>query len=423
MNLVSTTFYTYRKIWKFLKTFFIIVGPGIIVLVADNDAGGITTYAVTGSLYGYNLIWVIIFLFPMVYFIQEMTVRLGAVTKKGLAEAIFDGFGKKWGWFALINLLVVNWLTLITEFIGMSVAARTFHIPPFVTIIIMVMFLTGIVLSGRYWTFEKITLLFCALNFVYIPAALAARPDWNEVFSSIHSPQMHISISVIMIIMANLGTTITPWQLYFQQSAVVDKGLDEKDIRFGKLDTLVGALFTCLVPIFIMVTTGSTLFKSGVQISEATDAARSIVPFAGNFAGALFSIGLFDAGFLGAICVSLSSTWAFGEVFGWAHSLNKKVREAPWFYLFYILLLSSSGAVVLIPDAPHVLITIMIQVITIIVLPITLIFQILLLNDKDTMGEFKNTIWENLANWGIVIIVILLSTFFGLTNIFPNLLM
>ncbi|MFA5866140.1 MAG: Nramp family divalent metal transporter [Phycisphaerae bacterium] len=412
-----------------------VLGPGIITMVADNDAGGISTYAVTGSKYGFNLLWVFFILIPMAYYVQEMTVRLGAVTKRGHAEAIFDGFGKFWGWFSIFDLAVVNWLTLITEYIGMTAAMSIFGVPPFLTFIVVTAILMAVVVSGKYWTFEKLTLFFCAFNLVYIPAALWAMktptaPAWNHVFQGFYHPVFPKGLTqdLIFILMANIGTTITPWQIFFQQSAVVDKGLDIHDIKYGKIDTFAGSFLTGLVACFIIVATGAAFYYHNppITIQDAKQTAEALVPLLphgqGDWARRLFAIGLFDAGFLGALCISLSTSWAVGEVFGWAHSLNKSVRDAPWFYVIYLGTLLSAGAVVLIPGAPLITITMFVQVVAVTLLPAALMFLLLLLNDKDLMGEHVNSLWQNIANWTIVMFVIVVSSFFGITILFPGLL-
>jgi Mn2+/Fe2+ NRAMP family transporter len=417
-----------------LLIFLAVLGPGIIVMVADNDAGGISTYAVTGSKYGFSLIWMFVLLVPMAYFVQEMTVRLGAVTKRGHAEAIFDGFGPFWGRFSLTDLAIVNWLTLITEYIGMTAAMSLIGIPPWLTYIFVTAILLAVVISGQYWTFEKLTLFFCIFNFVYIPAALWAMkipsaPSWKVALRGFYYPDLPFGLTgdLIFMIMANIGTTIAPWMIFFQQSAVVDKGLDFHDIKFGRLDTLIGSFFTNIVAVFIIMATAAVFYyhKPPIIIEDAKQTAEAIVPFLplgqGELARKLFAIGLFDAGFLGALCISLSSSWAVGEVFGWAHSLNFKVKEAPWFYMIYLLMLVTSGAVVLIPGAPLVTITMFVQVVAVTLLPAALVFLLLLLNDKSCMGEHTNTTWENYANWIIVISVALMSTLLGISTLFPGL--
>jgi len=434
MYWISKSIHILNRFRRQLIIFLSILGPGIIVMVADNDAGGISTYAVTGSKYGFSLLWMFIPLFPMAFYVQEMTVRLGAVTKRGHAEAIFDGFGPFWGWFSLIDLAIVNWLTLITEYIGMTAATSLLGVPSWLTYLMVTAILFTVVISGQYWTFEKIALFFCTFNFVYIPAALWAMktpnaPSWNEAIRGFYHPDLPLGLTgdLIFIIMANIGTTIAPWMIFFQQSAVVDKGLDVHDIRFGRLDTLIGSFLTCIVAVFIIIATGAVFYyhRPPITIEDAKQTAEAIVPLLpsgyGALARKLFAIGLFDAGFLGALCISLSSSWAVGEVFGWAHSLNYRVREAPWFYTIYLAMLITSGAVVLVPGAPLVMITMFVQVVAVTLLPAALVFLLLLLNDESCMGEHTNTTWENYANWIIVIVVALMSTLLGITTLFPGL--
>ncbi|MCX6646422.1 MAG: divalent metal cation transporter [bacterium] len=421
MSFFDRLFYGFRRSAKTMRIFLLISGPGIIVMLADNDAGGITTYAATGSKYGYGLIWFLVLLLPVAYYVQEMTVRLGAVTKHGHAEAIFYAFGPFWGWFSLIDLILVDWLTLVTEFIGMTAALSIFHVPPVLTVIIVIIIMAIMVIQGRYWTWEKIAFLFCALNLIYIPCAFIVHPSVSDILNQGIIPHFPggFNNEIFFYLMANIGTTIAPWMVFFQQSAVVDKGLQEKDIAWGKMDTLIGSTFTVVVAIFIVVVTGTVLY--GVNIESAAQASLKLMGI-NKYVGTFMAIGLFDAGFLGAICISLASSWAFGEVFGWAHSLNHKVREAPWFYATYLFAVASAGAVVLIPNAPLVLITLFVQVIAVTLLPAALVFLILLLNDEKTMGKtYRNSPLQNIICISIVVGIILLSTLYGVSALFPNL--
>jgi Mn2+/Fe2+ NRAMP family transporter len=420
MSFWATLYYHGRRLFKAIKLYLILAGPGIIVMVADNDAGGITTYAATGAKYGYHLLWFLILLGPVAYYVQEMTVRLGAVTKRGHAEAIFYAFGSFWGWFSLLDLIFTDWLTLMTEFIGMTAALRIFGVPSWVTVLVVTAMMTAMVLQGRYWTWEKIALLFCGVNLIYIPGAVLVDPPIHEVlYGSFvpHFPPGGFSNELFFMLMANIGTTIAPWMLFFQQSAVVDKGMQEKDIALGRLDTAFGSLFTVVVAAFCVILTG-TLLK-GVDINDAATAAVELMGI-NKHLGTLLAIGLFDAGFLGAICISLASSWAFGEVLGWAHSLNNKVGEAPWFYGLYLLLLASAGTVTLIPGAPLVLITLFVQVIAVTLLPAALVFLILLLNNEESMGRHRNNLTQNVVNISIVAVIIILSTLYGFSLLFPS---
>jgi NRAMP (natural resistance-associated macrophage protein)-like metal ion transporter len=466
MYWISKSIHQVRRINRRTLLFLGALGPGIITMIADNDAGGISTYAQTGAKTGFKLLWAMIILIPMAYYVQEMTVRLGAVTKRGHAEAIFDGFGKFWGWFSIFDLAVINWLTLVTEYIGMTQAMSIFNIPPWVTFLSVTVLLTGIVISGRYWTFEKITLIFCLFNLVYIPAAFWAMhtgnvsEGWGGVGKGFYHPNFAFGMSgvaLLTLIMANIGTTITPWQIFFQQSAVVDKGMDVKQIKYGKFDTFFGSFMTCVVAAFIIIATAGVFHFNPANPSHAVQAADSAAnhttagPWSkidpsfhswqdmdsaaktasampqvlhgqwGQWAKVLFAIGLFDAGLLGALCISLATSWAMGEVFGWAHSLNRSVREAPWFYVAYAVMLMSAGVVSLIAtvDVQNI-ITIFVQVVAVTLLPAALMFLILLLNDKPLMGDYVNTRWQNIANWSIAAFVIVISTAYGISVLFPE---
>lgn len=420
MNFFARLYYRLRKAWKAVRLYLILAGPGIVVMVADNDAGGITTYAATGAKYGYQLIWFLLILIPVAYYVQEMTVRLGAVTKRGHAEAIFDGFGAFWGWFSLLDLMIVDWLTLVTEFVGMTAALAVFGVPPGVTVVAVIVLMAVIVLNGRYWTFEKLALLFCALNLVYIPGAFLVHPSVRQILHQGLVPNFAGGFDgqLFFFLMANIGTTIAPWMLFFQQSAVVDKGMLEKDIPWGRFDTLLGSVITVVVAVFIVVVTGTVL--AGVDIDDAARAAQELMK-TDRYVGAFLAIGLFDAGLLGAICISLASSWAFGEIFGWAHSLNTKIRQAPWFYATYFFTLVTAGVVVLIPRAPLVLITLFVQVIAVTLLPAALVFLILLLNDRTAVGEYCNSPRQNLIGALIVVSIVVLSTLYGVSVMFPGL--
>ena len=420
MGLLASLFYKYRRVIKAIRLFLMIAGPGIIVMVADNDAGGITTYIVTGSKFGYGLIWFVVLLGPVAYVVQEMTVRLGAVTKRGHAEAIFDSFGPFWGWFSLLDLFLVDWLTLITEFIGMTAAMSIFHVPPIVTVICVSVLMGAMVIQGRYWTWEKLVMLFCVLNLIYIPAAFLVHPSVSSILRQGLVPGFPggFNNEIFFFLMANIGTTIAPWMIFFQQSSVVDKRMQEKDIPWERVDTALGSVFTVVVAVFCIIVSGTLL--RGVNIDSAAHAAQALRGV-NQYVGTFLAIGLFDAGLLGAICISLASSWAFGEVFGWAHSLNNKIKEAPWFYIIYFLVLITAGTVVLVSSSKVlVIITLFVQVVAVTLLPAALVFLLLLLNDAEVMGKYKNTLFQNIIGFSIVIAIVILSTLYAVSALFPG---
>jgi len=246
-----------------------------------------------------------------------------------------------------------------------------------------------------------------------------AKPDISAVMQGALIPNFPGGLTgeLLFFLMANIGTTIAPWMIFFQQSSVVDKGMKEKDIPFGRVDTALGAFFTVVVAVFCVIVTGTLLH--GVNIESAAQAAIEVMGI-NQWIGTLLAIGLFDAGLLGAICISLASSWAWGEVFGWAHSLNHKSEQAPQFYAFYFLTRASAAAVVLIPGAPLVLITLFVQVIAVTLLPAALVFLIILLNDGELMGKYKNTLFQNIVGTLIIVSLILLSTLYAISTVFPD---
>ncbi len=420
MELVPRLYYTYRRFRKQLAIFAAILGPGIIVMVADNDAGGITTYLVTGSEFKYSFIWVLILLFPVAYACQEMCVRLGAITKRGHAEAIFDAFGPFWGWFSLTDLTITDILTITTEFIGMTAAMGIFGIPPWITEICVITFIMAMVVNGRYWTWEKIVLVLCLINLIYIPAAFVVHPEVSQIFFKGVVPGFPYGLTspVIFLLMANVGTTIAPWMIFFHQSSVVDKELRMSDIPYERADTALGAFFTVLTACVLVIVAGTLLF--GLNIDSAATAARLLIPI-NRYIGTLVAIGLFDAGLLGAIAISMASAWAFGEVFGWPHSLNNRKGQGRGFTFFRLFVLVVAASIVLIPKAPLVVITLFVQVVAVTLLPAALTFLIILLNQEQIVGKYKNTLRQNLTAGSIVVVIIVLSTLYGLGTLFPGL--
>lgn len=301
----------------------------------------------------------------------------------------------------------------------MTSAMKIFGIPPYLTVAAVCVFMGIMVLNGRYWTWGEIALLFCAVNLIYNPGAFMIKPSVAQIIGNGLIPNFPggFNNEFFFFLMADIGTTIAPWMLFFQQSAEVDNGMKEKDIPWGRLDTLLGSMLTVAVAIFIVIVTGTIL--QGVNIDDAAQASLMLMK-TNKYAGTFMAIGLFDAGLLEAICISLASSWAFGEVFGWAHSLNNKIREAPWFYANYFITLITAGLVVLVPKAPLVLIRLFVQVIAVTLLPAALVFLILLLNNKKTMGDYTNTLWQNIVTTSIVLVIVVLSSLYGISTLFPN---
>lgn len=321
-----------------IRLLWLLVGPGILVFLGENDAPSMLSYSATGARFGIGFfIPFVVLTFLTGFVVQEMTVRLGAVTHRGHAELIFDRFGRFWGLFAMGDLIFGNFLTLVTEFIGIRAGLSFFGIRPSIAVGAGLAVVLAAMTTGRYWTWERITLGLAIFNGLFIPAALLAHPAWSQVGHALLTwtplPQGN-RYEILLLILADIGATVTPWMLFFQQSAVVDKGLQPRDINLGRLDTLLGTLLASLFGIAAILAS-APLFRHGIKAAdfEAAQFAQALAPWIGHTGAALFALGIFEAGLVAAIAISTSSAYAFGEVLQTGHSLNRPLREAWSFYL------------------------------------------------------------------------------------------
>ncbi len=405
-----------KSLLKKIMLFLILMGPGMLVMLADNDAGGVITYAITGATYGVSIfIPFLILMIFVAYIVQEMTARLGAVTHRGHAEMIFSRFGKGWGLFSMGDLIIANFLTMITEFIGMGAALLFIGVPLALGVLISAAILLFILSFRRYLVIEKIILVFAILNLIYIPLAFMVHPTFAQIlkaFSFAGIPNTGSLTTLIFLLIANLGTTIAPWMLFYQQSAVVDKGSVKEDLFYGKLDTFIGAVMMGIISIAIVVFTALTLHTAGTSTLSYTDLdfANTISKVMGNYAGVLFSIGLFEAGFVAAFALASSSAWAFGEVMDLPHSFNRKFSEAKPFYAIFFASIIGAALIVLIPNAPLGFFTLLVQITATILMPPALIFLYFLVNDRNLMGDKVNGRFTNIAVAAIIIGIIAMNT-------------
>lgn len=393
-------------------TFLVVFGPGLIVMEADNDAGAVSTYVQAGAQYGTKLLWILLFLLPVTYFIQEMVVRLGIATGKGHATMIYERFGKWWGLFSLIDLQLVNFLTLITEFAAISLALSHMNVAPRVGVPLAAVGLTLMVLTGSYRRWERITVFLCLLDIAWVVIAYKLQPTSGGVLHDAFVPSVPaggITAGLVFLVIAIVGTTIAPWQLFFQQSCVADKRLRFADLKWSRLDTLVGAVFTIVVAGCMMIA-GNAANVHGIAFSDPAQMANDLRLFSGPAIRSGLLLLMINAAVLGTTAISLSSAWAYGEVKGWAHSLEMPIGKAKGFYATYVVCVTLAAAIVLIPGAPLQLIIIGVQVLAGIMLPSAIIFLQLLLNDKELLGErFANKAWNNWVNWTIIIVLFALS--------------
>jgi Mn2+/Fe2+ NRAMP family transporter len=413
-----------RHTWKQrLMTLAAIVGPGIIVMVGDNDAGGVSTYAQAGQDYHTTLLWTLLLLIPVLIVNQEMVVRLGAVTGVGHARLINERFGRGWGWFSVGDLFLLNFLTIVTEFIGISLAAAYAGISDYIAVPIAAVTLVAIMASGSFQRWERAMFIFIAVSLVQIPMFFLSDPQWGTIGKNFFVPSIYggPTSAAVLLIIAIVGTTVAPWQLFFQQSNIVDKRITPRFISYERADTVIGSFVVVGGAAAIMVT--ANYAASGTSaFGHFTDAlgVAHLLDAKGKGLGALFAILLFDASIIGAAAVTLSTSYAFGDVFGIRHSLHRRFADAKPFYLSYTAMVAAAAGIVLIPGAPLGLITTSVQALAGLLLPSASVFLLLLCNDPEVLGPWVNHRWLNLLAGLIIGVLLVLSGVLMATTLFPH---
>jgi NRAMP (natural resistance-associated macrophage protein)-like metal ion transporter len=406
-------------------TFLAIVGPGLIVMVGDNDAGGVATYAQAGQNYGYSLLWVLLLLIPVLIVNQEMVVRLGAVTGVGHAKLIYERFGRFWGLFSVVDLFVLNFLTIVTEFIGVSLAMSYFGVSPYISVPIAAALLIGITASGSFRRWERAMFLFIAASIaLFVPLVIFSHPRVGSIASHFFVPgvQGGVSSNAVLLIIAIVGTTVAPWQLFFQQSNVIDKRITPRFIRYERADTVLGSLVVVVSAAVILVATvyavtGTSRAGHFTDALGVADAFRS----KSSFLGAVFALVLLIASIIGAAAVTLSTSYAFGDVFNLRHSLHRKFRDAKEFYASYTVVVVLAAGIVLVPGAPLGLLTTAVQALAGVLLPSAAVFLLLLCNDPEVLGPWTNPRWLNVIAAIIIGLLLTLSGTLVVTTLFPSL--
>jgi Mn2+/Fe2+ NRAMP family transporter len=411
--------------WKRqLITFLAIVGPGLIVMVGDNDAGGVATYAQAGQNYGYSLLWVLLLLIPVLIVNQEMVVRLGAVTGVGHARLINERFGRFWGWFSVGDLFLLNFLTIVTEFIGVSLALRYFGVTPYISVPVAALILIGITMSGSFRRWERAMFAFIAVSLLLIPLLIMSHPHWGQIGHGFVVPgvQGGFNSTSVLLIIAIVGTTVAPWQLFFQQSNVIDKRITPRFIKYERGDTTMGAFVVVIGGSAILIVAVYAAISGGVT-GHFTDALGVADAFRAKsyVLGALFAIVLLDASIIGAAAVTLSTSYAFGDVFNLKHSLHRSFREAKTFYATYAAMIAAAAGIVLIPHAPLGLLTEAVQALAGVLLPSASVFLLLLCNDVEVLGPWMNPRWLNMLSGTIISILLVLSGTLVVTTLFSGL--
>jgi Mn2+/Fe2+ NRAMP family transporter len=413
-----------RTIRRRLLTFLAIMGPGIIVMVGDNDAGGVATYAQAGQNYGYSLLWVLLLLIPVLLVNQEMVVRLGAVTGVGHARLINDRFGRFWGWFSVGDLLVLNFLTIVTEFIGVALALAYFGVSKYVAVPVAAVTLVAITVTGSFRRWERALLAFIASSMVLFPLAFMSHPAYGASLhhSLVPGIQGGVSSDAILLIIAIVGTTVAPWQLFFQQSNVIDKRITPRFINHERADTFLGSVVVVVGAGALMVAGTYAVLGTPLagHFTDALGVARAL-GHKGAVLGALFAIVLLDASVIGAAAVTLSTSYAFGDFFGLKHSLHRSFSDAKGFYTAYAGLVVVAAAIVLIPGAPLGVVTEAVQALAGLLLPSACVFLLLLCNDRDVLGPWVNPTWLNVVATLVIATLLMLSGTLMATTMFPHL--
>jgi Mn2+/Fe2+ NRAMP family transporter len=404
------------SLWQRLRPFrtrlallLAVVGPGIITANVDNDAGGITTYSVAGAHYGYSLLWMMPLVAVALIIVQEMSARLGVVTGKGLADLIRERMGVRITAIILALLLFVNLANTVSEFAGVAASMEIFGISKYISVPIAAVAVWLLIVKGSYKIVERVFLVASAIFLTYIASGVLSAPSWSEVGSAFVTPTFHLDVGYMTIFVTIIGTTIAPWMQFYQQSSIVDKGIQIKDYAYERVDVVVGSLFAVVVAAFITIACASTIFKSGLNIESAKDAALALGPLAGKYASGLFALGLLNASLFSAAILPLSTSYTVCEAFGWENSISRDLKDAPIFFGIFTGLVILGAAIILLPIQSLIQAMLVSQTFNGVLLPVILIAMLVLINDKRLMGKFKNGRILNILAWTTAVVLILLA--------------
>jgi len=404
-----------RALRRRLAVILAVVGPGIITSNVDNDAGGITTYTLAGSQFGYKLLWVLIPLTIALYVSEEMCARMGVVTGKGLSDLIREEFGFRSTFFVMAAALLVDLGNTVAEFAGVAASMEIFGVTKYISVPLAAIVVWILVVRGTYRSVEKIFLIACAFYLSYVVSAFFAKPDWLLAAKETVVPSFNLQKDYLLMFIGLVGTTIAPWQFFYLQAGFVEKRVAAKQYKHARLDVLVGSISCMAIVFFVIVCTAATLHAHGMtNISSAKEAALALAPLAGKWASFLFAFGLLNASLFAASILPLSTAHVICEGLGFEAGIDRKIPEAPIFYGLYGGLIVAGGAIILIPHAPLFKILLLSQVANGVWLPIVLIFILLLVNRRDLMGEYVNSLSFNIVAWFIsiaMIVITLLSVF------------
>jgi NRAMP (natural resistance-associated macrophage protein)-like metal ion transporter len=393
-----------------LAIFLAVVGPGLITSNVDNDAGGITVYTTAGAQFGYTLLWSLIPMTIALYVSEEMCGRMGVVTGKGLSDLIREEFGFRSTFFVMVAALAVDLGNTVAEFAGIAAAGQVLHISKYVSVPLAAILVWLLVIYGSYRIVEKIFLVACAFYLSYVASAFLAKPDWLLAARETVVPSLHMNADYLLMLTALIGTTIAPWQFFYLQAGYVEKKVGARQYKHARMDVLVGSISCMVIVFFIIVCCAATLNVQGLtSINDAAEAAKALFPLAGKWAGGLFAFGLLNASLFAASILPLSTAHVICEGLGFEAGIDRKFKEAPAFYSLYTGLIAVGAGIILIPKAPLFKILVLSQVANGAWLPVVLIFVLLLINRRELMGDFVNSLGFNIVAWTVSIVVIILT--------------
>ena len=407
-----------RGLRRRLTLLLAVVGPGLITSNVDNDAGGISVYTQAGAQYGYALLWSLIPMTIALYVTEEMCARMGVVTGKGLSDLIREEFGFRPTFFVMVTGFFVDLANVVAEFAGVAAAMQIFHVSKYVSVPIAAVLVWVLVLRGTYRQVEVIFLAACVLYLSYVVSAIIARPDWLEAARHTAIPTMQFNAGYLVMLTGLVGTTIAPWQFFYLQASFVEKKVSARQYPQARADVLIGSISCMVIVFFIIVCTAATLYASGQRnITDAAEAAKALIPLAGKWAGTLFAFGLLNASLFAASILPLSTAHVICEGLGFEAGIDHKFNEAPIFYWLYTILIGVGAGIVLLPNAPLWKILIFSQVGNGVWLPVVVIFILLLVNRRDLMGEYVNTLAFNIIAWATVVVMIVLTLALVITQL------
>jgi Mn2+/Fe2+ NRAMP family transporter len=400
--------------------FWLLVGPGILAMLGENDGPSMVSYAATGATYGLGFFLpFIVVTFAMAIVCQEMCMRVGAVTRRGYGQLVLQRYGPVWGWFAAGDLLFTNLVTLIAEFVVIRVGLAYFGLGPGVAAALGLVLAVFTLCGGRYWRWERIVLGLAIFNALFLAAAIMVKPHWTAAGRSLatFAPFPGGSVSILLLLVAStIGATVTPWMVFFQQSASADKGLTPLDIRHGRLDTITGgalaAVFGCGA--FLVGVALATHRGANIQGLAGAGFPGTLAHVSGHAAAAVCALGLIESGAVAVLTICASTGYAAGECVGVAHSFNNSPRRAALFYTANLTGALVAAGIILIPGAPLLAIALNANVLATVLLPVTLVFLIMLASDRQLMGRWANKASTNMVAIAIVAFVSICGAAYGI---------